>query len=109
MDKLASLGLHYSSKEISMSQTLELPDSVYHALVEAAKAAGETPADWIAAHLPSAAETNGESGPTDEEMAAADARLEACIVSLGRCTGTDNAGIDADLARDYGDDHADLV
>jgi hypothetical protein len=58
-----------------MSQMLELPDSVYKALVEAAKAAGETPADWIAAHLPSAAGTDGDAAPTDAEIAAADARL----------------------------------
>ena len=35
-----------------MSQTLELPDSVYAALKKAADATGTTPAEWIADHLP---------------------------------------------------------
>lgn len=35
-----------------MSQTLELPDSVYDALKKAADATGKTPAEWIAARLP---------------------------------------------------------
>jgi hypothetical protein len=108
MDRLAYSALDYGEEEIPMSQILELPDSVYNALVEAAKAAGETPAHWIAAHLPPAAAANGEPAPTEEEIAAADARLEACIISLGRSTGSDNESIDADLAREYGDDHADL-
>jgi hypothetical protein len=34
-----------------MSRTIELPDAVYVALDEAARASGKTPADWIAAHL----------------------------------------------------------
>jgi putative pyruvate formate lyase activating enzyme len=37
-----------------MSRTVELPEDVYAALHEAAKASGMTPADWIAAHLPEA-------------------------------------------------------
>jgi hypothetical protein len=91
-----------------MSQMLELPDTVYKALVEAAEAVGKTPADWIAALLPSAAGADGKPAPTDEDLAAADARLQACIISLDRATGTDNEGIDADLAREYSNDHADL-
>ena len=45
-----------------------------------------------------------ETKPTvsAEERAAANARLRACRVSTGRPTGTDNEGIDADLAREYG-------
>ncbi|HZO86737.1 MAG TPA: hypothetical protein VFB38_00255 [Chthonomonadaceae bacterium] len=39
---------------------------------------------------------------SDEGIAAADAALEKTIVSLGYPTGTDNEGIDADLARAYG-------
>jgi len=45
---------------------------------------------------------------TDEEIAAADAALDECLVSMGGPLGADNEQIDADLAREYGDDHADL-
>lgn len=37
-----------------MSQTLEIPDTLYAALKEAADASGLTPVAWIAAHLPHA-------------------------------------------------------
>jgi hypothetical protein len=43
-----------------MSQRLHLPDSVYKALQQAAKASGTSLADWITRHLP-------ETGPTNEE------------------------------------------
>jgi hypothetical protein len=91
-----------------MPCSLELPDCVYSALITAAKSAGKTPAEWIAAHLPNSGGGNGEPESTDEELAEADARLEACIFSLGRALGTDNEDIDADLAREFGDDHAKL-
>jgi hypothetical protein len=35
-----------------MSRSVDLPDSVYAALEEAATSSGTTPAGWIAAHLP---------------------------------------------------------
>lgn len=47
-----------------MSQTVELPDSVYAALKKAADATGTTPAEWIADHLPktpAAAVNNGKT------------------------------------------------
>jgi hypothetical protein len=37
-----------------MSKSLELPDSVFDALEQAANASGTTPVGWIAAHLPPA-------------------------------------------------------
>jgi len=45
---------------------------------------------------------------TDEEREMWNARLQACIIHTGCATGTDNESIDADLVREYGDDHADL-
>jgi uncharacterized protein (DUF433 family) len=45
-----------------MSRTLELPDATYAALERAAQASGTTPAGWIAAHLPAAAQ--GERAKT---------------------------------------------
>jgi hypothetical protein len=43
-----------------------------------------------------------------EERLAADERLSRHVVSLGYATGADNESIDADLAREYADDHAGL-
>ena len=40
-----------------MSRSVDLPDSVYAALEEAATVAGTSPAEWIAAHLPPSALT----------------------------------------------------
>jgi hypothetical protein len=34
-----------------MSRTVELPDAVYRALEDTARASGTTATDWIAAHL----------------------------------------------------------
>jgi hypothetical protein len=87
----------------TMSQSLELPDAIYHALVEAAEASGATPVDWIADKLPKRA-----APLTEEARHAANARLREHTVSLGYATGIDNERIDADLAREYGEDHARL-
>jgi hypothetical protein len=38
-----------------------------------------------------------------ETIAAASANLWACRVDIGRATGTDNTGIDADLEQSYGE------
>ncbi len=84
-----------------MSQSLELPDKVYHALLKAARAKGQTPVGWIEEKLPK------EPAPvTPEEREAANARLRELTVSLGYATGIDNEQIDADLAAEYGNDHA---
>src|SRR5687767_5135975 len=40
-----------------MSRSVDLPDSVFAALEEAATASGTSPAEWIAAHLPQPAPT----------------------------------------------------
>jgi hypothetical protein len=41
-----------------MSHKLHLPDSVFEALQQAARANGTTPAGWIAAHLPETTPNN---------------------------------------------------
>jgi len=43
-----------------------------------------------------------------EQIKAANALLRSTIVTLPNPTGADNDSIDADLAREYGDDHANL-
>jgi len=50
-----------------MSRTVELPDAVYAALEEAARASGATAADWIAAHLPEIGKANGASPSARED------------------------------------------
>ena len=47
-------------------------------------------------------------GPRKEQIEAANALLRETIVTLPQSLGVDNASIDADLAREYGDDHRDL-
>ena len=84
-----------------MNQMLELPDPVYQGLLAAARSCGVTPADWIASQLPGPARTEA----SDEARRAARERLWSHVVSLGKPTGIDNEGIDADLVREYGDSH----
>jgi hypothetical protein len=91
-----------------MSKSVELPESVYTDLVRAANANGTTPVGWLQEHLPKNGGVGKTDGVSDEELAAADAALDECLISLGHALGTDNEQIDADLARAYGDDHADL-
>ncbi|HEV3118813.1 MAG TPA: hypothetical protein VGY58_17310 [Gemmataceae bacterium] len=50
-----------------MSRTLRLPDVVYAALEEVARASGKTPADWIAAHLPETSAANGITVPANDD------------------------------------------
>jgi hypothetical protein len=84
-----------------MNRSLELPESVYKDLVRAAQASSQTPAGWIQERLPKNADIGNGAGPSDEELAAADAALDECLVSLGHPVGADNEQIDADLAREY--------
>lgn len=53
-------------------------------------------------------EVEEPTASTDEEIAQADARLLRHKVHLGYATGLDNESIDADLAREYGDNHTPL-
>jgi hypothetical protein len=89
-----------------MTRSLELPESVYADLVQAA--AATTPVGWIQQHLPKSSASDDGHEVSDEQLAAADASLDECLVSLGHAIGTDNEQIDLDLACEYGSDHADL-
>ena len=95
-------------EEADMNRSLELPEGVYRDLVRAAEASGKTPAGWIQERLPRNGAVGNGADASDDEVAAADAALDACLVSLGHALDADNEQIDADLAREYGDDHADL-
>jgi len=91
-----------------MNRSLELPEDVYRDLLRAAEASGQTPAGWIQERLANNGSVGNGREAGDEELASADAALDECLVSLGNPLGTDNEQIDADLARQYGDDHANL-
>jgi hypothetical protein len=91
-----------------MSKSVELPDTVYTDLLRVAEASGKTPAGWIQERLRKEDVIGNGSDASDEELAVADAALDVCLISLGRPLGADNEQIDADLAREYGADHADL-
>ena len=91
-----------------MNRSLELPETIYRELIRASEASGNTPAGWIQERLPKNCVAENGIEPSNEEIAAADAALDSCIVSLGNPLGTDNEQIDADLAREYGEDHGDL-
>lgn len=85
---------------MSESITLKLSDEAYAALRRQAQAVGTSPAEEAAASL-----EQRFRGPTparsEEEPAAGRERFERHFgeIDLGRPTGTDNASIDADLAR----------
>ncbi|MFL5245451.1 MAG: hypothetical protein ACJ8FY_25420 [Gemmataceae bacterium] len=91
-----------------MTRSLELPEGIYRDLVRAAQASGKTPAGWIQERLPKNGANGKGTDASDEELAAADAALDDCLISLGHALGADNERIDADLTSEYGDDHADL-
>jgi hypothetical protein len=79
-----------------MSRSLELPDSIYQGLLDAAGASGVTPVDWIAERLP----RKDGSSPTESDRQAALVQLLKHTVSLGRATGAGNEQIDIDIETD---------
>ena len=81
--------------------TLELNEQAYAVLQQQAEAAGVTPAALAARVI------EGHSGPSadirtevEKQRARERFRRHAGAVSLGYPAGTDNEGIDADLARE---------
>ena len=63
----------------------------------------------IRARLPQQPGETTFTPPTPERIESANALLRNTVVTLGHATGADNESIDADLAREYGDDHSDMV
>ena len=86
-----------------MTRTLELRESVYDRLVEAARVEGVLPDAWIEAKLPASVTGRGEAA--DREEARARLARFAGAFRVGHPHGADNDLIDADLAREYGDTH----
>jgi hypothetical protein len=97
-----------------MSQTLiiELSDEVYTTIQRQAESAGTSPAHWLATTLeqqygPRHAWQDARRPHTTAEQDAARVRFEQHFgeVDCPDATGADNAQIDADLAREYGEMH----
>jgi hypothetical protein len=80
--------------------TLELGDDVYQPLAQAAQQAGQSLEEWATEQLRSCAASSARQAADLARLLA-----HAGAVDLGRPTGTDNEGIDADLAREYGSPH----
>jgi len=90
-----------------MSQTLvlQLSDEAYALILQQAEAANLSPSKlaeiWLSQRL------NLNLGRTEAEKQAARKRFESHFgeIDLGYPTGADNESIDADLAREYADNH----
>lgn len=97
-----------------MSQTLilELSDEIYTIIQRQARAAGTSPAHWLANTLeqqygPPHTRQSVGTRPTPAEQQAAQERFERHFgeVDLADAIGADNEQIDAELAREYSDAH----
>ena len=82
--------------------TLELGDELYQPLAQAARRSGLSLEEWATAQLRSCAASSARQAADLARLLA-----HAGAVDLGRPTGADNEGIDADLAREYGSSHED--
>ena len=89
---------------MSQTHSIQLSETIYRALLNAARSKGTTPEAFIAESLPPAS-----SQISTEDRHLANLRLRQNIVSLGYTTGSDNEIIDADLAREYDDNHSTLA
>jgi hypothetical protein len=91
--------------------TVEINDQVFETIRQQAEAAGTSPAHFAVAVLEQ--RFNGKHKPADtrteaeKEAARQRFRRHFGAVDLGHPIGTDNEAIDADLAREYGNDHED--
>jgi len=85
--------------------TVQVPDEMWQVFAEIAARDGRTPEavcmEWLAKHAPK------RSHRTPEEIEAARQRFRSRFgsVNSGNPRSSDNAQIDADLAREYGNTH----
>jgi hypothetical protein len=112
---LPLLAVSYNeARKFAMSHalTVAVSDQVWTALQKQAASIG-TPADQLAATVlaehfvatPQPAPRKRKEDMTDEEKEAARQRFRRHFGSVSLGTGADNESIDADLAREYGDNH----
>jgi len=88
---------------MSKTLTFELDDEVAAALSDMSAKTGASfealALQWLAKYRPVAAQARS---PEQRQQNLARLRSHAGAASLGHPTGADNAGIDRDLAREYG-------
>lgn len=93
-----------------MSQvlTLELSDDEYADLRYQAEMSGVTLTEWVIVSLKSYKPVDNPKFKTqsERELARQHFRRHAGSICLGYATGADNEGIDADLAKAYGNEIA---
>lgn len=92
---------------MSQHLTLELSDEVYADLQQKVNAVRLSITEWMVALLSEQGSliTTVLSSKEQQEKARQRFRNHAGTISLGYATGTDNASIDADLARAYTNDY----
>ncbi len=90
-----------------MSQTVivELSEQAFAALRRQAEEAGLSPAHLAAVSLEQRFGTGQPRTAAQEQAARERFARQIGAIDLGHPTGTDNEGIDADLAREYADSH----
>ena len=92
------------------TMTLELPDEVYEVVERTAQASSQPAAAWIAERVPMLLPTRkAQPVLTPEEREAAMARLSRHFgrVNSGDPDSANNERIDADLMREYDNNHED--
>ena len=92
------------------TMTLELPDELYEYVTRAAENSRQPVSEWIVGRLRATAPAR-KPALTPEEYEAARQRLRrhAGAVRSGESRSADNERIDADLMREYADDHGDSI
>jgi len=92
---------------MSQQLTLEISDEVYADLQHKSSAVGVSITEWIVTLLSRQSNlvSNILLSPELQAQARSKFRSHAGAVSLGYATDTDNAQIDADLAKAYSDDY----
>ncbi len=96
------------SRPMGQTLTIQLSQEAYARLLREAEAAGRSPAELAATWLErQCGSPNVGLPPRDTEDQAARERFERHFgrLDLGYATGVDNEQIDADLARQFADDH----
>ena len=103
-----SAGWYNKDREDGMRRvvTYEILDEIYEVLEQMAAKSGRPAEALVLEYLPRQVDGRRDNA-TEQESAGPEGGLERYfgMVDLGYATGTDNEGIDRDLAREYGDTH----
>jgi hypothetical protein len=86
---------------MSQQLTLVLSDATYANVERAARAAGQTPTEWLLTYLERQFPANGQTQPVEQPKVMSVESFFGAIDS-GDLDSANNKRIDADLAREYG-------